>query len=149
MVYVVFGLYTASWEWHRRPEIRTSSINWAQLSSYYLKTERESSLRNVVFWKINKTVFLDEYRTMDNVQNIIIVPKFYLVLQTSIRTFIVYALNYFVLNQQFRSLRYLFTNGLNFRINRYFHPKHLIKIKWLCWNSTVRHLTQLFSNKTL
>jgi hypothetical protein len=30
------------------PEIGTSSIDWAQLSRFYLKTETESSLRNVV-----------------------------------------------------------------------------------------------------
>jgi hypothetical protein len=34
----------------------------------YLKTETESSLRNVVFWKINRTVFLQKDRAMDNVQ---------------------------------------------------------------------------------
>jgi hypothetical protein len=102
-----------------------------------------------VFWKINRTVFLDADRTMDNIQNIIFVPKFYLVLQMSVPTFIIYALNYFILNQQFRRLRYLFTGGLNFRINRYFRPKQLIKFRWLRWNSTVRHLTEMFSNKTL
>jgi hypothetical protein len=37
--------------------IGTSSIDWTQLSRSYLKTEKESSLRNVVFWKINRTVF--------------------------------------------------------------------------------------------
>jgi hypothetical protein len=31
---------------------RTSSIDWTQLSTFYLKTETESDLRNVVFWKI-------------------------------------------------------------------------------------------------
>jgi hypothetical protein len=31
-----------------RPEVGTSSIHWAQLSRFYLKTETESSLRNVV-----------------------------------------------------------------------------------------------------
>jgi hypothetical protein len=30
--------------------------------------ETESSLRNVVFWKINRMVFLDTDKTMDNVQ---------------------------------------------------------------------------------
>jgi hypothetical protein len=40
------------------PEIGTSSIDWAQLSRFYLKTETESSLRNVVFCNINRTVFL-------------------------------------------------------------------------------------------
>jgi hypothetical protein len=42
------------------PEIGTSSIDWAQLSRFYLKTETESSLRNVVF--------LHKGRTMDNGQ---------------------------------------------------------------------------------
>jgi hypothetical protein len=54
------------------PEIGTSSIDWAQMSRFYLKTERESSLRNVVFWKINRTVFLDKDKTMDNVHKHII-----------------------------------------------------------------------------
>jgi hypothetical protein len=63
-----FGLYTPSWGWHRCPEIGTSSIDWDQLSRFYLKMETESSLRNTVFWKINKTVFSDEDRTMENVQ---------------------------------------------------------------------------------
>jgi hypothetical protein len=35
--------------WSRCPEIGTSSIDWAQWSRFHLKTERESSLRNVVF----------------------------------------------------------------------------------------------------
>jgi hypothetical protein len=39
------------------PEIGTSSIDWAQLSRFYLKTETEFSLRNVVFWKRNRTTF--------------------------------------------------------------------------------------------
>jgi hypothetical protein len=38
-------------------EIGTSSVDWTQLNRFYLKTETESSLRNVVFWKINRTVF--------------------------------------------------------------------------------------------
>jgi hypothetical protein len=42
------------------PEIGTSSIDWAQLSRFYLQTETEFSLRNIVF--------LDKDRTMDNVQ---------------------------------------------------------------------------------
>jgi hypothetical protein len=45
-----------------------SIIDWAQLSRFYMKTERESSLRNIVFWKINMTVILDKDMTMDNVQ---------------------------------------------------------------------------------
>jgi hypothetical protein len=32
-----------------RPEIGTSSIDWALQSRFYLKTGTESSLRNVVF----------------------------------------------------------------------------------------------------
>jgi hypothetical protein len=50
------------------PEIGTSSINWVQLSRFYLKMETESSLRNVVFYNINRTVFLDKDRMMDNIQ---------------------------------------------------------------------------------
>jgi hypothetical protein len=45
--------------WCWCPEIGTSSIDWAQLSRFHLKTETESSLRNVVLVK---------YRMMDNVQ---------------------------------------------------------------------------------
>jgi hypothetical protein len=50
------------------PEAGTSSINWAQLSMFYLKMETESSLWNVVFQKINRTVFLHKDRMIDNVQ---------------------------------------------------------------------------------
>jgi hypothetical protein len=32
--------------------------------------ETESSLRNVVSWKINRAMFLDKDRTMDNVQKL-------------------------------------------------------------------------------
>jgi hypothetical protein len=42
------------------PEIGTSYIDWVKPSRFYLKTETESRLRNVVFWNIN--------RKMDNVQ---------------------------------------------------------------------------------
>jgi hypothetical protein len=45
---------------HDVSEIGTSSIDWAQQSRYYLRTETDSSLRNVVF--------LIEIGTMDNVQ---------------------------------------------------------------------------------
>jgi hypothetical protein len=45
--------------WFQCSEIGTSSIDWAQLSKFYLKTETEPSVRNDVFWKI---------RTMDNVK---------------------------------------------------------------------------------
>jgi hypothetical protein len=54
--------------WKHRPEIRTSSIDWAQLSRLHLKTEAESSLLNVVFWKTNRSVFLGKDRMMNNVQ---------------------------------------------------------------------------------
>jgi hypothetical protein len=60
MVCVVFGFYTPSWCWHRCPEMGTSSIDWAQLSRFYLKTETESNLRSAVFLKINRTAFLDK-----------------------------------------------------------------------------------------
>jgi hypothetical protein len=53
MVCAVLDLYTLSWCWYRCPEIGTSSVYCAQLSRFYLKTETESSLRNVVFWNIN------------------------------------------------------------------------------------------------
>jgi hypothetical protein len=36
--------------------------------SKHLKTETECSLQKIVFWKINKTVFLDKDRMMENVQ---------------------------------------------------------------------------------
>jgi hypothetical protein len=50
-----------------------SPVDLAQLSRLYLKQETESSLRNVSFLKINRTMFLDNDRTMDNVQNSIVV----------------------------------------------------------------------------
>jgi hypothetical protein len=40
-----------------KTQIEISSIVWAQLIRFYMKTEIESCLRNVVFWNINKTVF--------------------------------------------------------------------------------------------
>jgi hypothetical protein len=60
MVCAVLGLYTPSRCSYRCPEIGTSSIDWTQLSKFYLKKDTESSLRNVVFLKINRTVFLDK-----------------------------------------------------------------------------------------
>jgi hypothetical protein len=48
MVCAVLGFYTLS-------EIGTSSIDAAQLNRFYLKTERKSSPRNVVFSIINGT----------------------------------------------------------------------------------------------
>jgi hypothetical protein len=68
MLCVVYDSYSPSWCWYRCPEMGTRSIDWGQLSRFYLKTETESSLRNVVFCNINRTVFLDKDRTMDNVQ---------------------------------------------------------------------------------
>jgi hypothetical protein len=52
----------------KSPETGTSSVDLAQQSRFYLKTATESSLRNAVFPKINRTVFLDKDRTMDDVQ---------------------------------------------------------------------------------
>jgi hypothetical protein len=48
------------------PYLRTS-IDWAQLSRFYLKTETKSSFRKVWFWKIIRR-FLDKDKTMDNVR---------------------------------------------------------------------------------
>jgi hypothetical protein len=72
----VHGLYTPSWCWYRCPEIGTSSIDWAKLSRFYLKTETETSLRNVVFCNINRTTYSDKCRTMDNVQKHYICNKY-------------------------------------------------------------------------
>jgi hypothetical protein len=49
------------------PEIWTSSIEWAPLSRFHLKTETESGLRNVVLNKKHYHV-LNKNRMMDNVQ---------------------------------------------------------------------------------
>jgi hypothetical protein len=38
------------------PDVGTSSVDWTQMSRFYLKTETESSLRNVVFCDINRTM---------------------------------------------------------------------------------------------
>jgi hypothetical protein len=43
--------------WVDNVKIGTSSIDWAQLSRFYLKMEIELSLQNVVFCNINRTVF--------------------------------------------------------------------------------------------
>jgi hypothetical protein len=56
------------WAQSMKLEIGTSSIDWAQLSKFYLKTEIDSSVRNVVFCNINRKVILDKDRTIDNVQ---------------------------------------------------------------------------------
>jgi hypothetical protein len=64
--YYVSGHYPPSYlyfkthsfgDWILSPEIGTSSIDWGQLTKFHLKMETESSLRNVVFLKINRTVF--------------------------------------------------------------------------------------------
>jgi hypothetical protein len=49
------------------PEIGTSSIDWAQLSGFYLKTKTESSLQDVVFWNTKQSGVLDKNKT-DSVQ---------------------------------------------------------------------------------
>jgi hypothetical protein len=67
MVCAVLTLYTLSWCWCKCPDIGISSIDWTQLSRFHLKTETESSLRNV-FLNVNRTVFLGKNRTTDNVQ---------------------------------------------------------------------------------
>jgi hypothetical protein len=54
---------------HNISEIGISSINWAQLSRFYLKTETECSLQNVVFLNIN--------RMMDMSRNIIFALMYY------------------------------------------------------------------------
>jgi hypothetical protein len=51
MVYAVLGLCALSCVGVRVPEIESNSVDWAQLSSFHLKTETESSLRNVVSFK--------------------------------------------------------------------------------------------------
>jgi hypothetical protein len=56
-----------------RLEFGTSSIDWAQLSKFCPKTEIESSLRNVVFWNINRTVFYIKTWTWIMSRNIIFV----------------------------------------------------------------------------
>jgi hypothetical protein len=48
------------------PYLRTS-IDWARMKRFYLKTGTESSLRKVAFWKIIRH-FLDKDKTMDNVR---------------------------------------------------------------------------------
>jgi hypothetical protein len=45
----------------------TSSVYWAQLSRFYLRTEIESSLRNVIL-KYKQDDILNKGETMDNVQ---------------------------------------------------------------------------------
>jgi hypothetical protein len=57
-----------SWCWYTCPEIGTSSIDWAHQNRFHLKTETESSLRNVVLkYKQNGVLLVDKNRTMDNV----------------------------------------------------------------------------------
>jgi hypothetical protein len=67
MVCAVLGSYTPFLCYYRCLEIGTSSIDSAQLSRFYLKTETESSFGNV-FRKINRTVCLDKDRITDNDQ---------------------------------------------------------------------------------
>jgi hypothetical protein len=63
----VLGLYTLSWCWYRCQEIGTSSVDWAQLTRFHLKTDTESSLRNVVL-KYKQAGVLYENKTTDNIQ---------------------------------------------------------------------------------
>jgi hypothetical protein len=51
-----------------RPEIGASSIDWAQKSRFYLKTETESSFPHAVFFKYKEDGVLDKSRTMGHVQ---------------------------------------------------------------------------------
>jgi hypothetical protein len=68
--------------------IGTSSIDWAQQIRFYLKTETDSSLRNAVFSKNRQGGFLDEDKTMDNVQihNICISEMCSIIQETSVDT---------------------------------------------------------------
>jgi 5'(3')-deoxyribonucleotidase len=45
--------------------IHIRSIDWPQLSRFHLNTETESSLQNVVFCNINRTLLLDKDMMMD------------------------------------------------------------------------------------
>jgi hypothetical protein len=45
------------WCWYRCLEIGTSSIDWAQLGRFHLRTETESSHQNIVF--LNKNRMMD------------------------------------------------------------------------------------------
>jgi hypothetical protein len=67
MVCAVFGLYTPSWSWHRYPDIGTSSIDWTQLSRFYLKKETIQSPKRCVLKNKQDGVF-NKDRAMDNVQ---------------------------------------------------------------------------------
>jgi hypothetical protein len=48
------------WFWYRCPEIGTSSTDLSQLSTFYLKTETESSLRNVAVLNKNMAMGIVE-----------------------------------------------------------------------------------------
>jgi hypothetical protein len=54
--------------WYWAQSARLSLRYNILLSRFDLKTEKKFSLQNVVFWKINRIVFLDKDRTMDTVQ---------------------------------------------------------------------------------
>jgi hypothetical protein len=45
------GIYPNFRKFEKGSEIGASSIYWIQLSTFYLRTETESSLRNIVFFK--------------------------------------------------------------------------------------------------
>jgi hypothetical protein len=59
MVLCYLWLVYLVWCWYGCPEVETSCTDFAQLSRVYLKTETESSLRNVVL--------LNKKRATDNV----------------------------------------------------------------------------------
>jgi hypothetical protein len=63
-----FALQVNLLSWAQSIELVSVSEDRAQVSRFYLKTETESSFRNVVFWKINRTMFLDKDKMMGNVQ---------------------------------------------------------------------------------
>jgi hypothetical protein len=57
-------------------ESGSSAMEWAHLRRFYLKTETEFSLRNVLFWNINRTVFWIKTGRWDNVQKHNICTKY-------------------------------------------------------------------------
>jgi hypothetical protein len=74
---VLFIFQNTTFRRQDSPEIWTSSIDWAQLSRFYLKTEIESGLWNAAFWKINRTVFLIKTGRWIMSRNIILVLMYH------------------------------------------------------------------------
>jgi hypothetical protein len=86
ILYYVVGHYPSSCLYLKKPSCLFSKHNISETGFYlrlqvkptqlgpidranpYLRRETESSLWNVVFWTINRTVFLHKDRMMDNVQ---------------------------------------------------------------------------------